>query len=436
MRHLLIFTFFTLVGLSCKTPQTAVQNAPIANSIARLLDTSSVLSQSFSGVVIYDTDKKQTIYEQNANRFFTPASNTKLYTFYGCLKILGDSIPALRYVVQGDSLIFWGTGDPTAFHPDFNNSRILDFFKDNKNKKIYFSTDNFTNDVYGAGWQWDDYNDYYQAEISPFPMFGNIVRVAINNGKMTINPPFFKDSFKVVNKTSTAIVRNIENNYFEIPKSISAKTTYQQDIPIKTSLVLTQKMLSDTLKMPIGLVKIPMPNTAQILFSTPTDTVYRKMMIESDNMLAEHLLLLTGSMVKNVINSSLSIDYVKTQFMKDLPDVPKWEDGSGLSRYNLFTPRTTIKLLQKIYLERPQATLFSMLPTGGTGTLGNVYQSDKPFIFAKSGSLSGVYNLSGYLLTKQGKLFLFSFMNNNFTKPTSSVRKEVERVLTWVHLNY
>ena len=436
MRHLILLVFLALVASSCKTTKSAVQNAPTVHTIAQLLDTSSVLSQSFTGVVIYDTGTKQTLFEQNANRFFTPASNTKLYTFYACLKTLGDSIPALRYVIKGDSLIFWGTGDPTLLHPDFQTTRVLDFFKANKDRKLFFSHDNFTNESYGAGWQWDDYNDYYQAEISPLPLYGNIVRATVKNGKMTVNPPIFKDSFQVTTKNGSAIIRNIENNQFNLPLSIRQKVAYQQDIPIKTSLALTQKMLSDTLKMAVGLLKIPMPINAEILYSIPTDTVYRKMMLESDNMLAEHLLLLTGSRMKDTINSSLSIDYAKKTYLQDLPDVPKWEDGSGLSRYNLFTPRTTIKLLQKIYLERPQDKLFSMLPTGGTGTLGNVYQSDKPFIFAKSGSLSGVYNLSGYLLTKQGKLLLFSFMNNNFTKPTSSVRKEVERIMTWVAMNY
>lgn len=437
MRNLFLITLLAFLAFSCNTTKS-VQTASPVQTIAQLIDTSTVLSQSFTGFILYDTEKKQTLFEQNANRFFTPASNTKLYTFYACLKTLGDSIPALRYITQGDSLIFWGTGDPTFMHPDFLNAsvRVLDFFKTHKDKKLFFSSDNFTNDAYGAGWQWDDYNDYYQPELSPFPLFGNIVRVTVKEGKMAIYPPFFKDSFQLNAKNGNAIIRNIESNQFNMPLSIRQKAKYEQDIPLRTSLALTQKMLSDTLKTDVGLLKMPIPKNAQTLYSMPAEPVYRQMMQVSDNMLAEHLLFLVGSSIKDTINSSLSIDYIKKTYLNDLPDAPKWEDGSGLSRYNLFTPRTTIKLLQKIYAERPQDKLFSMLPTGGVGTLGNVYKSDKPFIFAKSGSLSGVYNLSGYLLTKQGKLLLFSFMNNNFTQPTSKVRKQVERILTWVHLNF
>jgi serine-type D-Ala-D-Ala carboxypeptidase/endopeptidase (penicillin-binding protein 4) len=432
MRYLLIISVLALAAFSCNTPQVITKVPVAVNPIAQLLDTSSVLEQSFTGLALYDMAKKEMFFERNAHKFFTPASNTKLYTFYACLKTLGDSIPALRYIIQGDSLIFWGTGDPTLFHPDFQTTRVLDFFKANSSKKLFFSYDNFTNDVLGAGWQWDDYNGSYQPEISSLPMYGNISRVTIKSGKMTVNPPMFKDSFFLTTKNNSEIVRNIENNQFEITNAIRQKTAYNQDIPYKTSLLLTQKLLSDTLKKAIGLVKIPLPEKAETLYSMPIEPVYSQMLIESDNMLAEHLLLLTGATIKNVVNSSFSINYAKETYMKDLLDVPKWEDGSGLTRYNLFTPRTTIKLLQKIYTERPQEKLFSMLPTGGRGTLSTMFKSDKPFVFAKTGTLGGVYCLSGYLITKQDKLFLFSFMNNNFTKPTSSIRKEVERIITWV----
>jgi D-alanyl-D-alanine carboxypeptidase/D-alanyl-D-alanine-endopeptidase (penicillin-binding protein 4) len=131
------------------------------------------------------------------------------------------------------------------------------------------------------------------------------------------------------------------------------------------------------------------------------------------------------------MNSSFVIKSIKEKYLEDLPDAVKWVDGSGLSRYNLFTPRSIIKLLEKIHVELPQEKLFSILANGGkSGTVKNMFKTaDEAFVFAKSGSLSGVYNLSGYLISKKGKTILFSLMNNNFTKPTSQVRKEVEKIL-------
>jgi D-alanyl-D-alanine carboxypeptidase/D-alanyl-D-alanine-endopeptidase (penicillin-binding protein 4) len=187
----------------------------------------------------------------------------------------------------------------------------------------------------------------------------------------------------------------------------------------------------DTLRRNINLLKAPVSATAKTLYSMSTEPVYRLMMQESDNMLAEQLLLLCGTVLKDSINSSFAIKSIKEKYLQDLPDAPKWVDGSGLSRYNLFTPRSIIKLLEKIHAELPQEKLFSILANGGkSGTVKNMFKTDdEAFVFAKSGSLSGVYNLSGYLITKKGKTILFSLMNNNFTKPTSQVRKEVEKIL-------
>jgi len=85
-----------------------------------------------------------------------------------------------------------------------------------------------------------------------------------------------------------------------------------------------------------------------------------------------------------------------------------------------------------------QERLFSMLPAGGkSGTLRNAYaKTDKPFVFGKTGTLGGVHNQSGYVITKKGKLLLYSFMNNNYVQPTADIRKEMVRVVTYIHDNF
>jgi D-alanyl-D-alanine carboxypeptidase/D-alanyl-D-alanine-endopeptidase (penicillin-binding protein 4) len=137
------------------------------------------------------------------------------------------------------------------------------------------------------------------------------------------------------------------------------------------------------------------------------------------------------------MNTSVVIDYVIKNYLSDLPDKPLWVDGSGLSRQNLFTPRAMVKLCEKIYDEvSDEERLFDLLPQGGkTGTLKNLFKSEKPYVFAKTGSLSNNHNLSGYLVTRKGKKYIFSFMNNNFTVPTVVIRPEMEKIINLIHQN-
>lgn len=406
-------------------------------SVSRKLKESPTFAQNHTGFALYDISGKKTLLEHNAERYFTPASNTKLFTFYASLKTLGDSIPALHYKVSSDSLIVWGTGDPSFLNPDLPKSKVFDFLK-NRPEKIYFSNDNFTGSFYGQGWAWDDYNDDYAAEISPFPIHGNVVRFTgkKENG-LDIQPKFFAEKTYNWSKSEKfSIQRDLGTNLFSYPVGKEIKTTYKQDIPFKTGVEVTTALLSDTLKKEVTLINKPLERSTKTIFSLPADSLYKRMLHVSDNMIAEHLMLLNADALANELNVNVGIEKVKEKFLADLPDVPRWIDGSGLSRYNLFTPRSIVALLSKIHEIVPEERLFKLLPAAGkSGTLKNIMKTDEPYIFAKSGSLSNVYCLSGYLKTKKGKVFIFSMMNNNFTKSTAEIRKEIANILTEIYQN-
>jgi len=82
--------------------------------------------------------------------------------------------------------------------------------------------------------------------------------------------------------------------------------------------------------------------------------------------------------------------------------------------------------------------LFKIFPAGGlSGTLkGRFVGEGKPYIYAKSGSLSNNYCLSGYLLTNSGKTLIFSFMNNHFQSSTQDQRDQLERFLQILRDSY
>ena len=124
--------------------------------------------------------------------------------------------------------------------------------------------------------------------------------------------------------------------------------------------------------------------------------------------------------------------------LKDLEHQPRWVDGSGLSRYNLFTPRSFVQILQKLHNEVPEKRLFGIFPTWGPDSTVETWEdpTTEPFLFAKSGSVGNNYNLSGYLKTKSGKLLIFSFMNNHFRIPSSEIRETMYTTLKNIYENY
>lgn len=399
-----------------------------------------VFSKGFSGLVIYDLAGKSFLYEHNADIYFTPASNTKLFTFYAGLKILGDSIPALKYQIKNDSLIFSGTGDPSFLNPDLPPSGILEFLK-NRSENLYYLPPSFVETTFGPGWAWDWYEAYYATERTDLPLYGNRVSFQFLKGKEApdITPGIFSDSLYVSETNiSSRIGRERYKNLFDYSNPDKEKE-FGQNVPFTSSPNLIAKLLSDTLQKEVKILKRASANYSlnNTLYSVRADSLYKRMLVVSDNFIAEQILLVAANEISDSLRSRNAINYMKENFLQDLPDEPIWYDGSGLSVNNKFTPRSIVKLLEKIQQEVPMEKLLEMLPTGGVqGTIRNDYKADEPYVFAKTGTLRNVIALSGYLKTKSGKILIFSFLNNNYVVPTSEIKKGMEKILISVRDNY
>lgn len=411
--------------------------------IRSLFEKSKVMSSHFVGFMLYDPEAKEVIYEQHADKYFTPASNTKLYTMFASLMLLGDSIPALKYVGRGDSLIFWGTGDPTLLNKAFEPSQVMDFLR-LSGKNLYYAMGNYPGNAFGRGWEWDDYPYYYQPEISALPVYGNVVNFTSDgDGGVQADPKYFGPYLQLdyaVMPARFTIRRDVSDNTFRynaygVPRSLN------RFAPFKTSDRLLASLLSDTLRKQVSLIRMPLPDDAKVIYSHPLDTVLRAMMLPSDNHIAEQMLLVCASehIVRELDADSVR-RYVVEEYLGDLPNKPEWHDGSGLSRYNLVSPASMVRLLEKLTELIPdEQRLLHLFPAGGvSGTLEHVYpqRQGRPFVWAKTGTLSNNHNQSGYLVTKSGRKLIYSFMNNNYVQPTAVVRNEMARLITAIHDNY
>ncbi|WP_373493021.1 D-alanyl-D-alanine carboxypeptidase [Aquiflexum sp.] len=399
--------------------------------VRKMFMESEIMQEHFVGFILQEETGK-IVYAQHQDIHFVPASNTKLLTLYTALNILGDSIPAFKYRIEGDSLIIWGTGDPSFLHPKLDNRRTYDFLA-NTPHQIFMANE--------PDLEFEP--SYWRSDLSYFPMYGNLATIKSDT---TLGLFVFPEPIsRYVVQDSTIISTRFNINRSKSGKElVYPKMTipgdFQSTVPFPMDLQVTRILLEDTLKKEVNLIMKKKPSETNIYFSIPSDSLYRHMMLPSDNFIAEQILLMCSGMISDTLNVKTTIEFGLENHYKEFKNPPVWEDGSGLSRFNLFTPSTVLEVLNLIEKKiGDKGRLKSLLPEGGvSGTLRTAYQTDngKPFVWAKTGSLKYMHLQSGWLETRKGRGYRYVFMNNNFVRPNSEVRNEMVRIMTEIHERY
>ncbi len=411
----------------------------ISRSAYKLVLSDSSLLAAHIGITIFDTETNKYLYNYQGDKYFVPASNTKIPTCYAAMKYLGDSLIGLNYLEVDTTLFIQPTADPTLLHRDFKMHPVYNFLIRQQKKLAYVEAD-WQADVYGSGWAWNDFGESYMPERSSLPVYGNTIqfRMMGEDKKLYLKGdiPFFRYQLneRVERVTKRIqIQRRRSENLFDVFPSNREFTTVQ--IPFRT--YENSRVLEDTLKKAwLDNVYPPTRLGYKIIYSHPTDSLLKPMMHQSDNFFAEQTLLMVSDAVLGVMNDAKIIDTILKTAFKDLTQKPRWVDGSGLSRYNLFTPQSFVAILNKMKNEFGLDRMKEIFPTGGEGTLSSYYKKDSSFLFAKTGTLSGVVALSGFLYTSKNKLLLFSVLINNHYASATAVRRAVEKFLQGVRENY
>jgi D-alanyl-D-alanine carboxypeptidase/D-alanyl-D-alanine-endopeptidase (penicillin-binding protein 4) len=161
------------------------------------------------------------------------------------------------------------------------------------------------------------------------------------------------------------------------------------------------------------------------------------MMKESQNLYAECLLRLLGARTSSVGSMEAGLAALgKFMTKTGTPENSlKIKDASGMSRKNLVTPESIVRVL--VYMDHhPQREKFlDTFPIGGKdGTLKTRFQGTSAAgrILAKTGSIESVSTLSGYAQARQGAHFAFSLMVNNEEGSQQDVREVLDQLCLWI----
>jgi len=408
MKKIILLVFFSSSLFS------QISTKKIENWISKNND----LDGSVVSISVKRIDKDKKIVGIGNDIYMTPASNVKILTILGSI-FYGDSIPILNYKVYNDTLKISPTGYPLLSHPKYIDKDLGKFLK--KFSHIIYHIPKIDLDKYGPGWAWDDYNNYYQAERSEMPIYGNVIQaVKKPNGDIEITPDKYKIVFDFEQKKQ--IDRSEIENKFSINPSLfnSGDTIYS---PFITSRKNTISLLENTLGIKVEFKKEELKDY-NVLNSSQVDDVYSAILKDSDNLISESI----AANISFRLNDTISVNN-GIKLIKSLSKQIELFDGSGLSRYNLVTPKSIISSLHDIYNLIGFDRIKKIFPKN------YIIQDEEDFVWGKTGTLKNNHNYSGYLITDKNRMYIFSIMINHFTNDLSKIKEAIVDFLIYLKSN-
>ena len=433
--------------------------------------------RAFWGVKVVSLDTGEVIYERNAHKLFVPASNMKILTAAAVLTLLGEDY-AFRTpvtssgkisggVLKGD-LIVVGSGDPTmgARFTGNNHANALSgdpwsafagWAENLKKLDIHsiegdiIGNDHFFEQVdFGDGWSWDDLNYAYSAGFGALQFNETSAYIEIRPGKEIgssaearlipqLESMSVESSLQTVNpECEIEVTVSREGRKFYLSGQVPSGTgIFYQTVALPGPTGYFLDMLRETLeKNGIRVTGKSMDcddldscdqsgeRTLFIHTSLPMKDILSVLLEISQNQYAETLFRLLDKKEQDKGDEGAVKTMEGLLSSMGVPsDAYEISDGSGLSRTNLLAPDTIVRVLQYMYRHSHGQQFMEMLPESGVkgtikGRMTGTRASEK--VYAKTGTLSWVRALSGYLKTEKGETLAFSMLVNNYNQPRQS----------------
>lgn len=436
----------------------------------------SPLTSATVGVVVMDVETGRTLVSINGERQFIPASNMKALTGGVALAVLGtDFVFRTELQRDGDRLIVRGGGDPAFADPKLLNDMGLELedlvkmWVDAVRKhggpavrEIVIDDRIFDQERVHPSWPRDQLNRWYCAEVSGLNFHSNIARVyaeptaPVQAPKVTIEPAAPWLTARNLGRTVTTgantvwVSRPPASNAMTLHGNVRWTTQEPVQVALHDPAMVFGRLLRDRVaRAGLGDAQVrraepdeSLPDAELVaLVQTPLQVVLRRSNVDSHNLYAESLLKRLGHEITGQPGAWSSGGAVMRMVLgKKLgPQAASGvliADGSGMSRASRVSPDIMARWLIAMHRDEQLAGPFlDSLPIAGSeGTLRRRFHgaSLASEVRAKSGYLSGVSNLSGYVIDEQtGRAVVFSVLVNDIpgSLPVRRVKEFHERVV-------
>lgn len=470
--------------------------ASLSQAIPRIVDATPSGRNAFWGIQVMDLASGKILYSRNANRFFVPASNAKLFTLALALarlgpdyrfetRVLADAAPDADGRLSG-ALWLVGGGDPNLsarpipYRPNAKNDDVLGPMNQLADQVVAHGVKRVAGGIVGddtryvwepypEGWAVDDTQYDYGAPVSALSFNDNAVTLTVRPGvragdlaQLTLEPAV--EYYAVDNRvrtTAPGIPRQIHSD--RVPGSRQVRLwgtiplrdggealSLAVDDPAEYAARALRRALEDRGIAVEGGIQVrhwsagePPPTSVLPrveLGRRESATLLEDLRVTakvSQNLHAELALRAVARARRNEGSREAGLEEMQ-KFLSEIgiaPDSDHFADGSGLSRLDLITPASVVRLLAFMYDSPQRQDWIELMPVGGQdGTLqsrlGGVSAAGR--IHAKTGTLTHVSALSGYAQRRNGSWVAFSILVNNDNGQAAEVRGVIDRICTLI----
>lgn len=433
------------------------------------------------GVRIESIADGRVIYTRNADKLVVPASNMKLLTMSTTAERLGwdfqytttlDAVGAVEDGTLHGDLIVTGSGDPSIGSPDDRPAPMFEAWADALTRagihrvtgRLIGDDNLFDDEGVGPGWAWDYLNDGYAAPSGALSYDENTITIRIAPGSavgqpavVTVSPAGHGLTITNVvttgaadSQSSVAFERGLASHTVELRGSVASGRA----ATVRTTTAINPtRLFVDTLHQALAARGIPVRGgawdiddvdapaatagrrTVATHQSQPLSSIGAQFMKVSQNFYGEMFLKTLGARFGRAGTTTAGRAVARETLTQwGVPeDAYVMYDGSGLSRYNYVTADTIVAVLKRVWSDgKHRGHFLAALPVGGhDGTLGSRMKNTALAgrVQAKTGTISNVRSLSGFLTTESGERLVFSIIGNHFTAGSAAVDEVAEKAL-------
>jgi len=456
-----------------------LDEAGLSAALDTLIESHPTFQRTTICLKVVDLENGEVLYDRCSDRLLTPASNLKIYTSACALDTFGpehrfttrvETTGAIENGTLRGDIVLVGGGDPMLTHEDMAKlaeSVLQQWGIQQIEGEIRVDNSRYGSPLKGPGWMWDDDPDYYNMPITSLMLDYNVILLELTQDpeeRLSAKPiadasyPVFETVepaqlpgrrlfWRAPGTDTVLVARTGDLNAFLDDLEENEQPRLTPNDPGKWVAGVFKRMLEK-----YGVEIVENDNSRQ------SDSVQDSLEIEG-RPLAESLKHF-NHVSENAIGEVLLHEIAVSSGTSN----PKWADGakaisnwlvdeaglegssfrlvdgSGLSRYNLISADSAIRLLKYMRDHEQFETFFAALP-GYELELENIAWPDTPEegfdnvrVWAKSGGMSGVSTISGYVRTLDGRMLAFSLLANGFIgrNPRESIielRKQVWQTL-------